>query len=99
MAKKVISYKLTEAGTIPLYVEDGGYLPKNSNDTVNMVLIGISVDEPTLPENVVVYETEADLVAYLDSYLEGTVYINPQTHEEVPFDSASEASKVFAKLA
>ena len=44
MAKKVISYKLNENGTIPDFVDDGGYLAKDANDTPNMVVLGISKD-------------------------------------------------------
>jgi hypothetical protein len=40
VAKKVISYKLNTDGTIPDYVEDGGYLAKEANDTPNMVVLG-----------------------------------------------------------
>ena len=33
MANKIIKYNLTEAGTIPTYIDDGGYYPKANGGT------------------------------------------------------------------
>ena len=55
MANKIIKYNLTEAGTVPTYIEDGGYYPKaNSNASPqDWDLIGATVegsDETALGE-------------------------------------------------
>ena len=39
MANKIVKYKLTEAGTIPTWIDDGGYYPDTSE-----VMIGATVD-------------------------------------------------------
>ena len=46
MANKIIKYNLTSGGTIPSYIEDGGYYPKaNSNASPqDWDLIGATVD-------------------------------------------------------
>ena len=46
MANKIIKYNLNSNGTIPSYIEDGGYYPKaNSNSSPqDWDLIGATVD-------------------------------------------------------
>ena len=46
MANKIIKYNLTGAGTIPTYIDDGGYYPKaNSNASPqDWDLIGATVE-------------------------------------------------------
>ena len=39
MANKIVKYKLTDAGTIPTWIDDGGYFPDTSE-----VMIGATVD-------------------------------------------------------
>ena len=39
MANKIVKYKLTDAGTIPTWIDDGGYYPDPSE-----VMIGTTVD-------------------------------------------------------
>ena len=96
MAKKVISYKLTSEGTIPDFVEDGGYYP-SAPTWQEMVLVGVSKDGATLPAEVDVYETEADLLAYLESYLEdGT---QAMAGGDIEFIVADQPAIIFAKLA
>lgn len=58
MAKKIIRYLLEGDGTIPKFVEDGGYMP------IGEEYVGISVDEEKrhLPTTVHVLD-EADLQA------------------------------------
>lgn len=98
MAKKVISYKL-ENGTVPSYVSDGGYFPKDPNDTPNMVLLGVSVDNPTLPAEVAEYADEAAVVAYLNTYTSEWRNTDPITHEDLgPWSQADAAAFLFAKL-
>ena len=62
MANKIVKYKLTDAGTIPTWIDDGGYYPDTSE-----VMIGATVDgsdEVGLGE----LASEADVKTYLDSY-------------------------------
>ena len=99
MAKKVISYKLNTDGTIPDYVEDGGYLAKDANDTPNMVVLGISKDGSDISGAVAEFANEASAVAYVETYLSDSTYISPITNEEVQFVVADAVSDLFAKLA
>ena len=69
MANKIIKYNLNSNGTIPSYIEDGGYYPKpNSNSSPqDWDLIGATVDgssETGLGE----LANEAAVKTYLDSY-------------------------------
>ncbi len=62
MANKIVKYTLTNQGTIPTWIEDGGYYP-----TADEVMIGATVDgsdDTGLGE----LETEADVKTYLDTY-------------------------------
>ena len=62
MANKIVKYTLTNQGTIPTWIEDGGYYPDPSE-----VMIGATVDgsdETGLGE----IASEADVKTYLDTY-------------------------------
>lgn len=98
MAKKVISYKLVN-GTIPEYVSDGGYFPKDSEDVSTMVLLGVSTDNPTLPEGVTEYADEAAVIAYLNTYTADWKSIDPRSYEELgPWSQEDAAAFLFSKL-
>lgn len=99
MAKKVISYKLNIDGTIPDYVEDGGYLAKEGNDTFNMVLLGISKDDADVSGAMVQFTDQASAVAYVEKYLSDSTIIDPITGEERVFVVADAVAKLFAKIA
>lgn len=99
MAKKVISYKLNTDGTIPDYVEDGGYLAKEPNDTPNMVVLGISKDGADISGAEAEFADEASAVAYVETYLSDATYISPITNEESQFVVADAVAELFAKLA
>ena len=99
MAKKVISYKLNTDGTIPDYVEDGGYLAKDPNDTPNMVVLGISKDGVDISGAEAEFVDEASAVAYVETYLSDATYISPITNEETQFVVADAVAVLFAKLA
>jgi hypothetical protein len=98
MAKKVISYKLNTDGTIPDYVEDGGYLPKNANDTINMVLLGISKDGVDISGAMAEFADEASALDYTKTYLSDSTTIDPITGEERIFVVADVVAYLFAKL-
>lgn len=97
MAKKVISYKLNLDGTIPDYVEDGGYLPKNPNNTTEMVLIGISKDGVDISGALSEFVTEENLVLWLNTYLSDNVYIDNEGNEK-QFTMINAAKEIFAKI-
>ena len=69
MANKIIKYNLTAQGTIPTYIDDGGYYPKlNDNASPqDWDMIGATVNgssETGLGELV----NKAAIKSYLDSY-------------------------------
>lgn len=98
MAKKVISYKLNTDGTIPNYVEDGGYLAKNPNDTPNMVVLGTSKNNVDISEAEAEFADQASAVSYVETYLSDSTTIDPVTGEERVFVIANEVAKLFAKI-
>lgn len=97
MAKKVISYKLNTDGTIPSYVLDGGHLPKDSNNTSNMVLMGISKNDVDISGAEAEFATEADAIAYVSTYLEDSTYTDALGNT-ITMVVADEVAKLFAKL-
>jgi len=99
VAKKVISYKLNEDGTIPDYVEDGGYLPKDPNNTPNMVVMGISKEGADISGAEAEFANEASAVTYVETYLSDSTTIDPITGEERVFVVADAVADLFAKLA
>jgi len=97
MANKIIKYNLTEAGTIPTYIDDGGYYPKtNSNASPrDLDLIGATVegsDETALGE----LTSEAAVKSYLDSYTSEWVD-RDEDGNETAFDQAAEAAHLWSK--
>lgn len=99
MAKKVISYKLNADGTVPDYVEDGGYLAKEPNDTPNMVVLGVSKDGADISGAVAEFADEASAVTYVNTYLSDTTTTDPITGEERIFVVADAVADLFLKLA
>jgi hypothetical protein len=97
VAKKVISYKLNMDGTIPDYVEDGGYLPKDG-DLYNMVLLGVSKDGADISGAQAVFDTQPEALAYVRTYRSDVIYIDPTTGEEEKFILADAIADLFAKL-
>jgi len=91
MANKIVKYQL-EGGTIPTWIEDGGYYP----DT-NEVMIGATVDgssETGLGELV----SESAVETYLDTYTSTWTEEDPNDpNATVPFDQAQAASYIWSK--
>ena len=97
MANKIIKYNLTGSGTIPTYIDDGGYYPKtNSNDSPqDLDLIGATVDgssETALGE----LANKAAVKSYLDTYTSDWKDRNA-AGEEVDFDQDAAATHIWAK--
>ncbi len=94
MANKIVKYRLTDAGTIPTWIDDGGYYPDPSE-----VMIGATVDgssEVGLGE----LASEADVKTYLDSYTSTWTEKDPSSDDPdatVPFDQAAAAAGIWSK--
>ena len=94
MANKIVKYTLTNQGTIPTWIEDGGYYPDPSE-----VMIGATVDgsnETGLGE----LASEADVKTYLDTYTSS--WTEPDESSEdpdatVPFDQTKAATYIWSK--
>jgi hypothetical protein len=99
VAKKIISYKLNTDGTVPDYVEDGGYLAKEPNDTPNMVVLGVSKDGADISGAEAEFSDEASVMTYVNTYLSDTTTTDPNTGEERTFVVADAVADLFAKLA
>lgn len=99
MAKKVISYKLNENGTVPDFVDDGGYLAKDANDTPNMVVLGVSKDGVDVSAAEAEFATQASAVTYVETYLSDSTTTDPNTGEERVFVVADAVANLFAKIA
>ena len=97
MANKIIKYNLTAGGTIPTYVDDGGYYPKsNSNASPqDWDLIGATVNgssETALGE----LANKAAVKSYLDSYTSEWKQRDAEGNEE-DFDQDAAATVLWAK--
>jgi len=92
MANKIVKYKLTDAGTIPTWIEDGGYYPDSEE-----VMIGATVDgsdETGLGE----LASEADVKTYLDTYTSTWTEEDPSNPDAtIPFDQAAAATHIWSK--
>ena len=94
MANKIVKYTLTNQGTIPTWIEDGGYYPDPSE-----VMIGATVDssdETGLGE----LASEADVKTYLDTYTSSWTQQDPDSNDPaatVPFDQTTAATHIWSK--
>ncbi len=95
MARKVISYKLNQDGSIPDYVDDGGYFPYNPNDTANAVIVGIAKDGFDISEAEAEFALEQDLLNYVSTYMSDFTSVEP-SGEEKTFIVQDEVAKLFA---
>jgi hypothetical protein len=90
MANKIVKYKLTGAGTIPTWIDDGGYYP-NSEE----VMIGATKDGSSdigLGE----LASEADVKTYLDSYTSSWTDTDNEGNK-IPFDQTAAATHIWSK--
>ena len=97
MANKIIKYNLTAGGTIPTYIDDGGYFPKsNSNASPqDWDLIGATVNgssETALGE----LANKAAVKSYLDTYTSEWKQRDADGNEE-DFDQDAAATYVWTK--
>jgi len=97
MANKIIKYNLESNGTIPTYIEDGGYYPKanGGNSPQDWDLIGATTDgssETGLGE----LANKAAVKSYLDTYTGDWTELN-DAREEVAFDQDRAATHIWTK--
>jgi hypothetical protein len=98
MAKKIVSYKLTEEGFVPDFIEDGGYFAKDANDTPNMVCLGITKDDADTSGAVQEFANESDVIVYVSTYISDTTTTDPITGQERVFIVADAVKDLFDKL-
>ncbi len=97
MANKIIKYTLEANGTIPTYIDDGGYYPKanGGNSPQDWDLIGATTDgsdETGLGE----LANKAAIKSYLDSYT-GDWTERDGDGNETAFDQDAAATVLWAK--
>ena len=97
MANKIIKYNLESNGTIPTYIDDGGFYPKaNSNASPqDWDLIGATVNgssETALGE----LANKAAVKSYLDTYTGDWTELN-EAREEVAFSQDDAATHIWTK--
>ena len=97
MANKIIKYNLTAAGTIPTYIEDGGYYPKaNSNASPqDWDLIGATVDGSS-ETGLGALANAAAIKSYLDTYTSEWKERNSDG-DEVDFNQTTAANMIWTK--
>ena len=97
MANKIIKYNLTAGGTVPTYIDDGGYYPKanGGSSPQDWDLIGATVNgssETSLGE----LANKAAIKSYLDTYT-GDWTQNDGSGGEEAFDQDAAATGIWAK--
>ena len=92
MANKIVKYKLEANGTIPTWIDDGGYYPDSEE-----VMIGATTDGAT-ESGLGEIASEADVKTYLDSYTSTWTEEDPSDPSAtVPFDQAAAATHIWSK--
>ena len=97
MANKIIKYNLTAQGTIPTYIDDGGYYQKanGGNSPQDWDMIGATTDgsdETGLGE----LANKAAVKSYLDTYTSDWKDRNA-AGEEIDFSQDDAATHVWSK--
>ena len=91
MANKIVKYQL-DNGTIPTWIEDGGYYPDPTE-----IMIGATVDGSS-EVGLGVLASQADVETYLDTYTSTWTQPDPNdSNATVPFDQAQAASYIWSK--
>ena len=99
MANKIIKYNLESNGTIPTYIDDGGYFPKANGGASpqDWDMIGATTDgsdETGLGE----LANKAAVKSYLDSYTGDWTEPNPDNPStERAFSQADAATHIWTK--
>jgi len=98
MANKIIKYNLTEAGTIPTYIDDGGYYPKANGGTSpqDWDLIGATVDGSD-ETGLGALANAAAIKSYLDTYTSDWTEGVDDDGEDIAFNQTTAANRLWAK--
>jgi hypothetical protein len=94
MANKIVKYRLEDNGTIPTWIDDGGYFPDTSE-----IMIGATVDgsdEVGLGE----LASEADVKTYLDTYTSSWTeqdFSSDDPTATIPFNQTTAATNIWSK--
>jgi len=99
MANKIIKYNLTAEGTIPTYIDDGGYHPKaNSNASPqDWDMIGATVDGSS-ETGLGALANAAAIKDYLDTYTSSwTTGELDSDGNRVAFNQTTAANEIWAK--
>jgi hypothetical protein len=100
MANKIIKYNLEANGTIPTYIDDGGYYPKaNENASPqDWDLIGATTDGAS-STGVGELVSKAAIESYLDSYTGDWTEDDPDNPQgpQRAFSQADAATRLWAK--
>lgn len=91
MPSQIVSYKLESDGSTPSFIKNGGYYP-SANTWQEMILMGITFADAVTPLEVPIYSTEAEIVAYLNTYTSGLRAIDPLTQEDLGLWSQTDAA-------
>jgi hypothetical protein len=88
---KLVKYTLTEFGSIPNCIVDGGYFPTPSGNVSpqDLTMLGIAIDECTNEK----ITSKTALKSYLNSISEGWLEA-----DGTPFDSTKQSDFLWAKL-
>jgi hypothetical protein len=95
--RKIILYKLNPDGTIPDFIDEGGFYPTQNAKWQDMILVGITIlnyDQVPIQE----FVTKNDLQVYLQNTFAELQVPDFTTGEKKPFDPVSAANYLWAKL-
>jgi len=97
IVRKMILYKLNPDGTIPDFIDEGGFYPTQEADWQEMILVGITISNYNeLP--IVEFLTKNDLQMYLENTFKELEVPDFLTGDKKPFDPTSAADYLWAKL-
>jgi len=98
MANKIIKYNLTAEGTIPGYIEDGGYFPKTNNNASpqDWDMIGATKDGSS-ETGLGALANAAAIKSYLDTYTSEWTDGVDENGDAVAFNQTTAANNLWAK--
>jgi len=98
MANKIIKYNLTAEGTIPGYIEDGGYFPKTNNNASpqDWDMIGATKDGSS-ETGLGALANAAAIKSYLDTYTSEWTDGKDENGDDVAFNQTTAANMIWTK--
>ena len=98
MANKIIKYNLTTGGTIPTYIDDGGYFPKANSNTSpqDWDIIGATVDGSS-ETGLGALTNAAAIKNYLDTYTSEWTDGVDENGDDIAFNQTNAANMIWAK--